>query len=119
MDDKSDETSTKPTSSKVEKQDEDLPELPNFFNNMRFLLYGEFSAAERKQLNRYIVAFDGRVEQYMNANVTHVLTHKQWSKDFDEALEENSSLLFVKPEWVTECGRKGSFTDASRFVILK
>ena len=36
-----------------------LLDLPSFFAKYHFLLYGDFDAAERKQLTRYITAFDG------------------------------------------------------------
>ena len=32
-----------------------LPVLPDFFNSKRFLLFGQFDNASRKQLNRYII----------------------------------------------------------------
>ena len=36
-----------------------LPTLPSFFSEQHFLLYGEFDQIERRQLNRYITAYDG------------------------------------------------------------
>ncbi len=37
----------------------DLPDLPDFFSGKHFLLYGQMSQADRRQLTRYIVAYDG------------------------------------------------------------
>lgn len=46
-----------------DSSDSGLPELPDFFSDKNFFLYGEMSAAERRMLNRYIAAGDGWVEK--------------------------------------------------------
>ena len=37
----------------------DIPELPDFFSNKHFMLFGAFDGEERRQINRFIVAFNG------------------------------------------------------------
>ena len=37
----------------------DVEQLPDLFTDKHFLLYGEFSAVDRRQLTRYIVAYNG------------------------------------------------------------
>lgn len=51
---------------KMEVDDDDdndsgLPELPDFFTDKNFFLYGDFSVSERRLLTRYITAYDGWV----------------------------------------------------------
>ena len=41
------------------KSSTNLLDLPSFFSKHHFLFYGDFDATERKQLTRYITAFDG------------------------------------------------------------
>ena len=41
------------------KTQENLHDLPNFFSECHFLLYGNFEPTERRQLTRYIMAYDG------------------------------------------------------------
>ncbi len=41
------------------KGDMTLPDLPDFFHNKTFFLYGKFEAAERRTLFRFITAYDG------------------------------------------------------------
>ena len=36
-----------------------LPELPNFFSNKHFFLYGTLKPLERRSLVRFITAFNG------------------------------------------------------------
>ncbi|XP_075764581.1 DNA repair protein XRCC1 isoform X3 [Pelodiscus sinensis] len=67
-----------------------IPELPDFFVGKRFFLYGEFPAAERRLLHRYITAFNGEVEGYMNERVNYVVTAQEWDDAFEELFEPES-----------------------------
>ncbi len=109
------ETSKSPA--KLNVGSDGLPVLPTFFDSNRFFLYGNFSAVERKELKRFIVAFEGTVEEYVGDTVTHVVTKVSWNKDFDDALEENKNLFFVKPEWIRECGRLSELVDVTNYLI--
>lgn len=95
----------------------DLPQLPNFFNGMRFFLYGGFPEDERRRLNRFVVAFDGVVEQYMGEKVTHVLTHERWDESFDEALNDFPKIVFLRPEFVLACGKSERIVDMDLYRV--
>ena len=41
----------------------DLLNLPDFFSNKTFFLFGDFDSDERRMLIRYITAYDGWVVQ--------------------------------------------------------
>uniref|UniRef100_A0A668A1P9 DNA repair protein XRCC1 n=1 Tax=Myripristis murdjan TaxID=586833 RepID=A0A668A1P9_9TELE len=77
-----------------------IPELPDFLAGKRFFLYGKFPNNERRLLLRYIVAFNGVVEDYMNEKVQFVVTSEGWHDSFEDALMENGNLSFVKPSWI-------------------
>ena len=49
-----------------------LPELPDFFTSKVFFLYGDFKPADRRVLNRFIIAYDGLVILLPNLVEIHV-----------------------------------------------
>uniref|UniRef100_A0A8B9HJG6 X-ray repair complementing defective repair in Chinese hamster cells 1 n=1 Tax=Astyanax mexicanus TaxID=7994 RepID=A0A8B9HJG6_ASTMX len=66
----------------------------------RFYLYGTFPDNQRRLLQRYIIAFDGAMEEYMSEKVQFVITSQGWDDSFEDALMENGNLSFVKPTWI-------------------
>uniref|UniRef100_A0A1A8F362 DNA repair protein XRCC1 n=1 Tax=Nothobranchius korthausae TaxID=1143690 RepID=A0A1A8F362_9TELE len=80
--------------------DHPIPELPDFLRGKHFFLYGKFPNNERRLLLRYIVAFNGVMEEYMSDKVQFVVTSEGWHESFEDALMENSNLNFVKPAWI-------------------
>lgn len=82
------------------EQDHPIPELPDFLSGKHFFLYGKFPNNERRLLLRYIVAFNGVIEDYMTEKVQFVVTSEGWHNSFEDALMENSNLNFVKPAWI-------------------
>ncbi|XP_044064288.1 DNA repair protein XRCC1 [Siniperca chuatsi] len=82
------------------EEDHPIPELPDFLSGKHFFLYGKFPNNERRLLLRYIVAFNGVIEDYMTEKVQFVVTSEGWHESFEDALMENSNLNFVKPAWI-------------------
>ncbi|XP_046733414.1 DNA repair protein XRCC1 isoform X2 [Silurus meridionalis] len=83
-----------------EEEDKPIPELPDFLAGKRFYLYGKFAEEQRRLLQRYIIAFNGIMEDYMNEKVQFVITSQGWDDTFEDALMENENLSFVKPSWI-------------------
>ncbi|XP_056331651.1 DNA repair protein XRCC1 isoform X2 [Danio aesculapii] len=83
-----------------EEEDKPIPELPDFLKGKRFYLYGKFPDNQKRLLLRYIIAFNGAVEDYMSEKVQFVITSEGWDDSFEDALMENGSLSFVKPTWI-------------------
>ncbi|KAK3515767.1 hypothetical protein QTP70_030465 [Hemibagrus guttatus] len=83
-----------------EEEDKPIPELPDFLTGKCFYLYGKFAENQRRLLQRYIIAFNGVVEDYMNEKVQFVVTSQGWDDTFEDALMENENLSFVKPTWI-------------------
>uniref|UniRef100_A0AAX7W8P6 DNA repair protein XRCC1 n=1 Tax=Astatotilapia calliptera TaxID=8154 RepID=A0AAX7W8P6_ASTCA len=82
------------------EEDHPIPELPDFLSGKHFFLYGKFPNNDRRLLLRYIVAFNGVIEDYMTEKVQFVVTSEGWHDSFEDALMENTNLNFVKPEWI-------------------
>ncbi|KAM6968342.1 DNA repair protein XRCC1 [Aplochiton taeniatus] len=82
------------------EEDKPIPELPDYLAGKRFFLYGKFPNNDRRLLLRYIVAFNGMVEDYMSEKVQFVITSEGWHDSFEDALIENGNLSFVKPTWI-------------------
>lgn len=120
-DDEQEDTTKK---GKAESADEvtsdsgDLPPLPDFFSHKHFMLYGEIDDKTRRLLIRYITAYNGTIEDYMSDNVDFVITNESWDKHFDEALDENPSLAFVRPRWIIVCHEKGAFVPFQPYIIV-
>ncbi|KAL7835743.1 hypothetical protein SRHO_G00280900 [Serrasalmus rhombeus] len=83
-----------------EEEDKPIPELPDFLTGKLFYLYGKFPENQRRLLQRYIIAFNGAVEDYMSEKVQFVITSQGWDDSFEDALMENGNLSFVKPSWI-------------------
>ncbi|CAB1333499.1 unnamed protein product [Coregonus sp. 'balchen'] len=82
------------------EENKPIPELPDFLTGKRFFLYGKFPNNDRRLLLRYIMAFNGAVEDYMSEKVQFVVTSEGWHDSFEDALMENGNLSFVKPTWI-------------------
>uniref|UniRef100_A0A8D2J2D3 DNA repair protein XRCC1 n=1 Tax=Varanus komodoensis TaxID=61221 RepID=A0A8D2J2D3_VARKO len=101
-----------------EEADQPIPELPDLFGGKHFFLYGEFPSQERRLLNRYITAFSGEVEAYMNERVNFVVTAQQWDDTFEEALNENANLSFVRPRWIYNCNERQKLIPHQPYVVV-
>ncbi|XP_053123563.1 DNA repair protein XRCC1 [Hemicordylus capensis] len=98
--------------------DHPIPELPDLFGGKHFFLYGEFPSQERRLLNRFITAFNGEVEDYMNERVNYVITAQEWDDTFEEALNENANLSFVRPRWVYNCNERQKLIPHQPYVVV-
>ncbi|CAG2216939.1 XRCC1 [Mytilus edulis] len=98
--------------------DSGFPELPDFFRKKHFLLYGEYNERTRRSMVRYITAYDGELEDYMSDKVNFVVTNSEWDQNFDDALTDNPSLIFVKPIWVAKCHDRSKFVPYQPYVVI-
>ncbi|XP_063448553.1 DNA repair protein XRCC1-like isoform X1 [Mytilus trossulus] len=98
--------------------DSGFPELPDFFRKKHFLLYGDYNERTRRSMVRYITAYDGELEDYMSEKVNFVVTNSEWDQNFDDALTDNPSLIFVKPIWVAKCHDRSKFVPYQPYVVI-
>lgn len=56
--------------------------------------------------------------EYMSEKVTHVVTAQEWDETFEEALELNPALAFVRPRWVLLCGERLRPLPAQPFAVV-
>ncbi|KAM3921905.1 DNA repair protein XRCC1 isoform 2-T2 [Leptodactylus fuscus] len=95
-----------------------IPELPDLFIGKHFFLYGEFPSTERRLLQRYITAFNGELEEYMNEKVQYVITAQEWDDSFEEALNDNAHLSFVRPRWIYNCNERQKCIPHQPYVVV-
>lgn len=100
------------------EQDHPIPELPDFLSGKRFFLYGKFPNNERRLLLRYIVAFNGAVEDYMTDKVQFVVTSEGWQDSFEDALMENGNLNIVKPAWIYAINERQKLLPYQPYTVV-
>ncbi|KAK3084243.1 hypothetical protein FSP39_010617 [Pinctada imbricata] len=98
--------------------DSGLPELPDYFSDKHFFLYGDFPSAERRLLTRYITAYDGEIEEYMNGKVDFVVTNSDWDDNFEDALSDHPKLVFVRPKWIHDCHDKEKLVPHQFHIVV-
>ncbi|PRD31540.1 UNVERIFIED_CONTAM: Xrcc1 [Trichonephila clavipes] len=112
-----DESSPSLLPAKVDTSDLPLPELPNLFKKRHFFLYGTFSPPKYHDLQRYITAYNGVIEDYMSDTVKYVITESKWDENFEEVLNNNEDLIFVKPDWIFKCHEVGKLLPYQPYII--
>ncbi|GAB1601859.1 DNA repair protein XRCC1-like isoform X1 [Argonauta hians] len=95
----------------------ELPVLPDFFSDKHFFLYGDFSESQRHDLTRYIITYNGELEDYMSEKVDFVVTYEQWDDNFDEALSNYPQLNFVKPDWLYSLYKKNKWVPYQLHIV--
>ncbi|XP_032835570.2 DNA repair protein XRCC1 [Petromyzon marinus] len=110
--------SSKSNGDESDEKEFPIPELPDFFTGKHFYFYGNFPGNERRTLCRYVVAFNGLLEEYMNERVNFVVSAQEWDDNFYDALTENPNLAFVKPQWIYSCNSKGKRLPHQPFVVI-
>ncbi|XP_074539579.1 DNA repair protein XRCC1 [Halichoeres trimaculatus] len=100
------------------EQDHPIPELPDFLSGKHFFLYGKFPNNERRLLLRYIVAFNGAIEDYMTEKVQFVVTSEGWHDSFEDALMDNSNLNFVKPAWIYAINQRQKMLPYQPYTVV-
>ncbi|XP_046889171.1 DNA repair protein XRCC1 isoform X1 [Hypomesus transpacificus] len=100
------------------EENKPIPELPDFLTGKRFFLYGTFPNNVRRLLLRYIIAFNGAVEDYMSDKVQFVVTSSGWHNSFEDALMENGNLSFVKPAWIFSINDRQKLLPYQPFTVV-
>ncbi|KAG7154615.1 DNA repair protein XRCC1-like isoform X2 [Homarus americanus] len=95
-----------------------LPSLGDFLKGKYFYIYGKLAEEKKQLLRRYIIAFKGELEDYMSEKVQIVITEDRWDKNFDEALNDNPNLQFVKPVWIWRCCDKQKLVPYQPYLVV-
>ena len=113
-----DTSDTKPADLNGGTSTNGFPALPEFFSEKTFFLYGSFSSSEaKKSVIRGIVAAGGKVKDYMGPEVDYVISLSDFDKNFEDALEVNSKVLFVRPDFIQSCYDNEKLMSPSKYLI--
>ncbi|XP_077965792.1 DNA repair protein XRCC1-like [Styela clava] len=94
-----------------------LPELPDYFHDKTFMMYGKFASKTGRLTRRHIVACGGKITEYMNEDVEYIITEQPWDDNFDQALTENAGLVFVRPGWLFQCGAQQRIISYQPYAV--
>ncbi|XP_076135800.1 DNA repair protein XRCC1 [Alosa pseudoharengus] len=101
-----------------EEVDKPIPHLPDYLKGRHLYLYGQFPQNERRLLQRYIIAFNGTLEDYMSDKVQFVITSEGWHDSFEDALMENGNLSFVKPKWIFAINERQKLLPHQPYAVV-
>jgi len=68
-----------------------------------------------------VIAFDGKVVQYMDSTVTHVIVRRtqKWDDEMQSVADKYPHIIFVRVDWITECGKANKNVDIAPYVVTK
>eukprot|EP00026_Physarum_polycephalum_P001246 Phypoly_transcript_01247.p1 GENE.Phypoly_transcript_01247~~Phypoly_transcript_01247.p1 ORF type:complete len:774 (+),score=245.44 Phypoly_transcript_01247:170-2323(+) len=92
-----------------------VEQLPDFLAPVQAF----FSGVRKNEhlLRRYIIAYNGKIDDYLGDDTKYIFTEKPWDRNFNDALKVNPDLVFVKPDWIFACHAKQALVDVNRYVI--
>ncbi|KAF7261907.1 hypothetical protein EG68_00875, partial [Paragonimus skrjabini miyazakii] len=98
---------------------ESMSNLPNVFDEKHFFVHAKDIPEDKERLiRRLIVAFSGNLHPYMHPDVQFVVTCSPWNKDFDSALNDNASLVFVRPDWIFACDQQAKWVPFQKYLVV-
>ena len=80
------------SSNVLDSHSADALPLADFFHGLVFYLDPSIAPDQKRLLTRYVIAYDGEVEQFLTRDVTHVCTS-------DPQLQSEQ----VSPDWILAC----------------
>ena len=100
--------------------DLDLPHLPSFLTSLQFYMHGDYDEGEAELIERYIVAFGGKILPVMSDAVARVITASNWWTDeFEELLKINPNVIFLRPSWVFACSDQVRMVEEGTHRVRK
>ncbi|KAF8572446.1 hypothetical protein P879_00763, partial [Paragonimus westermani] len=98
---------------------ESLSFLPNMFDGKHFFVHVKNIPEDQERLiRRLIVAFSGNLHPYMHPDVQFVVTCSPWNEEFDNALNDNASLVFVRPDWIFACDQQAKWVPFQKYLVV-
>jgi len=74
--------------------------LPTYFKHTKVALFGNFDAALKKLLFRYVTAYAGEMDNKITDKTTHIITNLLWDKELQHLQDKYLSACIVRPSWV-------------------
>ncbi|KAF5405045.1 hypothetical protein PHET_01418 [Paragonimus heterotremus] len=101
------------------KLTESMFNLPNVFDEKHFFVHAKDIPEDKERLiRRLIVAFSGNLHPYMHPDVQFVVTCSPWNEEFDSALKDNASLVFVRPDWIFACDQQAKWVPFQKYLVV-
>ncbi|XP_042190560.1 chromodomain-helicase-DNA-binding protein 1-like [Callorhinchus milii] len=79
--------------------------LPDFMSGVSVYFFN-ISESEKKKLSRYLVTYDGNVDQSFCAETTHIVAqvdNSSQAQELQSCLQENPTALVVQARWLEVC----------------
>ncbi|XP_067897135.1 chromodomain-helicase-DNA-binding protein 1-like [Heterodontus francisci] len=91
--------------------------LPNFMSGVSVYF---FNISEKKKLSRYLITYNGDVDQNFCAETTHIVAQVDDSSQMQElrsCLQENPTAVVVQVQWLEVCFSKQQKVDTHLYEI--
>lgn len=108
--DKQDATSSAPTTTTTTTTTTPADKLPTFFQNCTFFFDKAIAATVKKNLVRFVYAYDGQVEDSLTDEVTHVIAQTR-----NDSI--SSTVKQCKPDWIEACCKKQRRISESSYAL--
>uniref|UniRef100_H3ABN5 Chromodomain-helicase-DNA-binding protein 1-like n=1 Tax=Latimeria chalumnae TaxID=7897 RepID=H3ABN5_LATCH len=104
---------------KVEQAAGKSEDLPTFMSAVSVFFYN-IAEAERKKLSRYLITYDGNVDQTYSEGTTHVVAdveNSSQAQELQDILREGPSAVVVRARWLEMCFSKQKLVDTTQYQI--
>ncbi|XP_029434009.1 chromodomain-helicase-DNA-binding protein 1-like isoform X2 [Rhinatrema bivittatum] len=94
-------------------------DLPSFMAEVSAYFYN-IPEAEKKRLSRYLISYNGSVEQNLTPSTTHLVARVDClsqAQDIQRLLQDNPASRVVQPRWLEACFSKQKKVDATQYQI--
>ncbi|XP_029356649.1 chromodomain-helicase-DNA-binding protein 1-like isoform X1 [Echeneis naucrates] len=92
--------------------------LPSFMTGVHVFFYN-LPALERKNLARYLIAYDGDEEDIMSPEVTHIVAEVEnsiHSQELKDLVSQYTQAVPVRKAWLKSCFAKQRKVNSVRFI---
>jgi len=92
-------------------------ELPSVFRGK--VIYVHPSTEDQRQMERYVIAYDGTTESSLGDDVTHIVVPPDTSdSEVQEFVSEHPAVHVVNPQWAWDCINTVKLQDEAAYMLL-
>ncbi|XP_027019191.1 chromodomain-helicase-DNA-binding protein 1-like isoform X1 [Tachysurus fulvidraco] len=93
--------------------------LPDFMRGVSVFFYN-IGAAERKQLTRHLIAYDGDKEDIMSSQVTHIVAEVEspaHTQELQDMCQQYPHAILVQKRWLRSCFVTQKKLSSSKYIL--